>query len=96
MLGEILEGVLLATFAFGAALFGGAVAVAAALIAGSPASGAFNGTVSDAPQAHLAFFPAIVGFQVKILPQPSQEKNLGSFACSIMHRANHPLGGGPI
>jgi hypothetical protein len=40
--------------------------------------------MSDAPQAHLAFFPAIAGFHVKILPQSPQE-NLGPTTCSIIH-----------
>jgi hypothetical protein len=80
MLGEILAAILFAPFAFAPAFFGGA----AAGVVDVPTSGASNGTMSDAPQAHLAFFPAIAGFHVKILPQSPQE-NLGPTTCSIIH-----------
>jgi hypothetical protein len=55
----------------------------AAFGAGAAAPGAVIGTVTDAPQAHFAFFPAISGFHRNVFAHPVQG-NLGSVACAIV------------
>jgi hypothetical protein len=55
-------------FSIGGALLGDDATIAGWAVAGSAAMGGVIGTIATAPQRHLAFLPAMAGFQRNVLP----------------------------